>query len=226
MTISVPLGIAALIALSALLLRLARGASRREQAAFVVIALASLATATFNAYNAIVGDALDQPPSEHVVQVVLYTCAVVGVWFVTPPLLRQRTSERERADAEERFRRPMDGSAEPMALVGRDGRYQYVNAASLALFRYPASEVIGKHYSEFLADPTDNGANVRRAIEPTFGRASVQRRLRRGDETEMIIETEMIGLGNGNMLFVGHDITERVELATRLERERQRLRLA
>lgn len=70
------------------------------------------------------------------------------------------------------------------------------------------------------------GTNLQRALQSAFGRASVQRRVRRADGAQIVMEIELIGLGDGNVLFVGHDITERVEMAERLERERQRLQLA
>ncbi|MFA7297306.1 MAG: PAS domain-containing protein [Dehalococcoidia bacterium] len=220
--------IALLAALAAGAVRLAPGSpTLRERAGWSLLGVAAAYASAHWAWLFItLGREAADVPAENVIRVILVCGSVIAVYTIAPGLLRQRSADRERAEAEERFRRTMDGSAEPMALVGPDGRYRYANPASQALFRYSPTEIVGRHYSEFLTHEGSDGANLARALQSAFGRASVQRRVRRGDSSEVVIEAELIGLGDGNVLFVGHDITERVELADRLERERQRLRMA
>ena len=222
------MNIVLLAALAVSAVRLLIGAPMlRERLAWGSIA----AAATYAAANwlyliATMGSEAFDGPLANLLRALVIGAGVVGLSTVAPTLRRQRAADRERAEAEERFRRTMDSSTEPMSLVGPDGRYRYANPASQALFRYSPAEIVGRHYSEFLVDATEVGANLQRALTSPFGRAAVQRRIRRRDGSEVIVEVELIGLGDGNVLFVGHDVTDRVELAERLERERQRLRLA
>ena len=224
-----PLVIIALLAvLAAGTARMIPGSrSLREQVAWTLITVsAAYASGHWLWLFIELGTAASDEPIENFIRLVMLAGSVVALFTVSGPLRRQRLADRDRADAEERFRRTMDGSTQPMGLVGPDGRYRYVNQASQALFQYSAADVVGRHYSEFLSHEDTSGEHVARALESAFGRASVQRRVRRGDGSELIVEIEMIALGDGNMLFVGHDITERVALAERVEREHVRLRYA
>ena len=113
-----PLVIIALLAvLAAGTARMIPGSrSLREQVAWTLITVsAAYASGHWLWLFIELGTAASDEPIENFIRLVMLAGSVVALFTVSGPLRRQRLADRDRADAEERFRRTMDGSTTPTA---------------------------------------------------------------------------------------------------------------
>lgn len=136
----------------------------------------------------------------------IVTIGAIGIRRAQPP---DGGAEAARRATLRQMRRTMARAPAPIGLVDAEGRYVFVNDAGCAFFRYSREEIIGHTFRDFIADePGAMGAFERMRRE---GVASTQRRIRRGDGTTVVVQVDMIALGDGLQLFIAQDITPQME---------------
>ena len=138
--------------------------------------------------------------------VLMVFVGLLGLRRVRPAI---GTAEAARRATLRQMRHTMARAPAPIGLVDEQGRYVFVNDAGCAFFRYPREQILGRSFREFIADdPTAQGAfeRVRRD-----GVASTQRRITRGDGTTVIVQVDMISIGDGLQLFFAQDVTPQME---------------
>jgi len=108
----------------------------------------------------------------------------------------------------------LDASFDPIGIVGSDGRYLWINEASVRLFGYPREEVIGTHFRDrLLPDEPVSGA-MAAALHGSA--AAVIRRLRARDGSVLVLRTELIPLGDGRVVIHASDLTALYEMGRTL----------
>lgn len=109
----------------------------------------------------------------------------------------------------------LDASFDPIGIVGPDGRYLWINEASVRLFGYAREEVLGTHFRDrLLPDEPVSGA-MASALHGTA--AAVIRRLRCKDGSVVVLRTELIPLGDGRVAIHASDLTALYELGRTAE---------
>lgn len=109
----------------------------------------------------------------------------------------------------------LDASFDPIGIVGPDGRYLWINEASVRLFGYSREEVLGTHFRDrLLPDEPVSGAMA----SALHGQAAaVVRRLRCKDDSILVLRTELIPLGDGRVAIHASDLTALYELGRTIE---------
>lgn len=103
-----------------------------------------------------------------------------------------------------------NASFDAIGIVDSQGRYVWINDASIRLFGYERDEVLGSHFRSPLL-PDDVEAHAMR--EALGGSPSVEvRRIRCKNGAVRTMRTELTPLGDGNVLIHGIDITPWYEL--------------
>ena len=109
----------------------------------------------------------------------------------------------------------LDASFDPIGIVGPDGRYLWINEASVRLFGFSREEVLGTHFRDrLLPDEPVSGA-MAQALHGAA--AAVVRRLRCKDGTVLVLRTELIPLGDGRVAIHASDLTALYELGRTVE---------
>ena len=113
------------------------------------------------------------------------------------------------------FHALLNGSLDPIGIVNASGRYTWVNDAGVLFLGFERSELIGTHFTELLADDEGPGDAMRRA---RLGRpAATVRRIRRKDQTVVVMRTELIPLGDGGEVLIhGTDLSVLYETLDRV----------
>ncbi len=203
---------ALLFTMGALAGRLAWGArDRRERAGWWLLTVAVTYSGFRRGALALLPTENQPPLNENLIPFVTSTVAVITLLILGDSILRYRAAAAERAAAEQRFFRAIDLSSEPMGIVDGAGTYRYVNEASSALFQYRREEVVGQHYAKFLVEAGPRGAAFDSTRDSGAARTGVVRHIRVGGGGIVSVETEMIPLGDGNTLFIAHDLTAVLE---------------
>ena len=202
---------AALLIAAAEAFLLARGAPRREARTWIVFGIVLLLGAAQRiniGVRGLLGEILPLPQGVEFTLLVNTIVVAATLWFLRPILMGYRAAEERRQMADERFRRALSESREPMAIINSTGEYTYVNDPGCAFFMYPRERILGRHFRDFVVDvePESKGT-VERAFRE--GAASVEREILRGDGKRIVVESELITLGDGSILIIGHDLTER-----------------
>lgn len=105
----------------------------------------------------------------------------------------------------------LDASFDPIGIVDVQGRYLWINEASVQIFGYAREEVLHTHFRDrVLPDEPVSGA-MERALHGSA--AAVVRRLRCKDGSVAVMRTELIPLGDGRVLIHGTDLTQLYELS-------------
>jgi PAS domain S-box-containing protein len=104
----------------------------------------------------------------------------------------------------------LDASFDPIGIVGPDGRYQWINDASVRLFGYTREEVIGSHFRDWLLPDESVSGSMAQALHGEA--ASVVRRVRVKNGSVMVLRTELIPLGDGRVAIHASDLTALYEL--------------
>ena len=128
------------------------------------------------------------------------------VVYLISLLKRQRRSLQ---DATARTREVLEFAPDAFLLAERDGRFSQVNQAACQLLGYPASELLGKRFVDFL--PLEDAA---KASAETY-RAEMT--LKRKDGGQVAVEMNASLLPDGRWQVFARDIRER----KRVEDERQ-----
>ncbi|MDA1062561.1 MAG: ATP-binding protein [Chloroflexi bacterium] len=208
---AVTISVLALLAGAAVALDLARGAGRGEQRAWIVAAVILAFAAIQRAVLAIQYAAGDHEPLTAPMQLSLLFGALMLtgiVSFVRPIIVRYRRAEQARRESDERFRRALSAASDPIGIVDGEGRYLYVNDAGCAFFEYSRDAILGRHFRDFIADadPSPRGTFDRATA---VGAARVEREVHRGDGSTAPMDCDLIALGDGNVLVIGHDLSAR-----------------
>ncbi|MEI7925265.1 MAG: PAS domain-containing protein [Chloroflexota bacterium] len=104
----------------------------------------------------------------------------------------------------------LDASFDPIGIVGPDGRYQWINEASVRLFGYTREEVLGSHFRDWLLPDEPVSGAMAQALHGSA--AAVIRRVRVKDGTFMVLRTELIPLGDGRVAIHASDLTALYDL--------------
>jgi len=137
-------------------------------------------------------------------------------------VLRDVTDREAHDDARDRYRAVFEEAATAIVIADDDGRYVEVNEAACALFDVPRAELIGSRVSDFAAPEYDvegkwTSFRAGDGVRGTFP-------LVRSDGEERVVEYGATAdIVPGEHLSVLHDVTERVDLGERLEREQATL---
>ncbi len=90
---------------------------------------------------------------KHLVIAFIFIC---GVLIPVAMLMLYRTfrkSESDRLVSEQRFRELVENINDAVYVVGRNGRFEYVSPVVTSILGYRPEELIGKHFSLFIAEP-------------------------------------------------------------------------
>jgi PAS domain S-box-containing protein len=109
----------------------------------------------------------------------------------------------------------LDASFDPIGIVGPDGRYQWINEASVRLFGYTRDEVLGSHFRDWLLPDEPESGAMAQALHGSA--AAVIRRIRVKDGSILVLRTELIPLGDGRVAIHASDLTGLYELIRRYE---------
>ena len=104
----------------------------------------------------------------------------------------------------------LDASFDPIGIVGPDGRYLWINEASVRLFGYTREEVLGSHFRDWLLPDEPVSGAMAQALHGSA--AAVIRRVRVKDGTFMVLRTELIPLGDGRVAIHASDLTALYDL--------------
>lgn len=109
----------------------------------------------------------------------------------------------------------LDASFDPIGIVGPDGRYLWINEASVRLFGYSRDEVLGTHFRDRLQPDEPVSGAMEQALHGSA--AAVIRRVRCKDGSIVVLRTELIPLGDGRVAIHASDLTALYELGRSLE---------
>ena len=124
---------------------------------------------------------------------------------------------------EERVLRSLDRAADAVVLLDSNMRVQYVNDAACGLSGYRREEVLGRSYGEFFVDFDLDPARVARELDE-LGSGRFTRPVRRADGAVITVEHNVIALGDGSYLGVGHDMTPQEEAKAALRESEEHLK--
>ncbi|MBP1955434.1 PAS domain S-box-containing protein [Halarchaeum rubridurum] len=137
-------------------------------------------------------------------------------------VLRERTGDESSDDPRERYRAAFEGAATAMVIADDDGRYVEANAAACELFGVTRATLVGSHIGDFAAPEYDVEGEWSSFRESAVARGTFP--LVRPDGEERIVEYgATLNVVPGEHLSVLHDVTARVDLGERLEREQTAL---
>lgn len=206
---AVTISVLALLAGAAVALDLARGAGRGERRAWIVGGVLLAAAAIQRVVLAVQYAGSDHQPLTAPQQLSLLFGALMLagiVSFVRPIIRRYRRAEQARRESDERFRRALSAASDPIGIVDGEGRYLYVNDAGCAFFKYSREAILGRHFRDFLADPDPSSRGTfTRAM--AMGAARVEREVRCGDGSTAPMDCDLIALGDGSVIVIGHDLS-------------------
>ncbi|GGN18481.1 PAS domain S-box protein [Halarchaeum nitratireducens] len=137
-------------------------------------------------------------------------------------VLRDVTDREARDEGRARYRAAFEEAATAMVIADDDGRYVEVNAAACELFDVPRAELVGSRVNDFAAPGYDVEGEWMSFRESEIVHGTFP--LVRSDGEERIVEYgATANVAPGEHLSVLHDVTERVDLGERLEREQAAL---
>ena len=214
-------GISLVISATALLIAaaeaglLARGAPRREARTWIILGIVLLFGAAQRVnlgLRATMGDGLPLP--QGVEFTILFNTMGVAVvlGYLRPILVRYRAADVRRQQSDARFHRALSEASDPIAIIDANGTYTYVNDTGCTFFKYTREQILGRHFRDFIVDvePGPRGTVARASQE---GAASIEREILCGDGTRVPVDCDLITLGDGGILIIGHDLTARRQAA-------------
>jgi PAS domain S-box-containing protein len=163
-----------------------------------------------------------QVPTPHTFAFLVIVAAMS--WDLSEDLLRAALLSREVVANERRWRQLLDSIQLLVVGIGRDGRITMMNSFAEKVSGYPAHEMLGKHYLEFVAedgrDKVESSVNRGLLGDP---QSENERGLVTRDGEERVVRWRSVVLRDldgevEGLLSVGADVTERRRSEAELQR--------
>jgi PAS domain S-box-containing protein len=120
----------------------------------------------------------------------------------------------------------VEGASDGMFVTDAEFRIEWVNAAACALLGRSFAEIAGKRISDLLWDPEDLRRAPLRRDELLAGRATITTRtFRTSANTPRILEVSAKLIGEGRLLGIARDATERLAAEERLRQSEASFRM-
>ena len=136
----------------------------------------------------------------------------------------ERQALRDRLRRSERqFRRSLELAPDPIWILDGAGRVRYVNDQLARVLDFPAADILGRPWAEFL---TQAEAERFERLSAETRRASsghVMVRVRRRDGVDVPLELHAVDLANGDLQIIGRDMTDWLLTQEALRASQQRL---
>ena len=90
---------------------------------------------------------------KHLVFAFILICGVLIPFAMLMLYRTLRKSESDLSASEQRYRELVENINDAVYVLGRNGRFEYISPVVTAFLGYRPEEVIGKHFSQFIAEP-------------------------------------------------------------------------
>jgi PAS domain S-box-containing protein len=144
--------------------------------------------------------------------------ALIGVSKVGRDISARKQAERERVDADARYRALFEYAPDGILIADANSNYIDANASICAMLGYSHDELVGLHASDIVAPAEARHVAPALSIITTGGEYSREWQFRRKDGSLFPAEVIAALMPDGNLLGMVRDITERKRAEARFRR--------